>query len=1077
MQENYRDERIRTLLLSTTMAIICTVLMGVIFSIFIGHVSADKASQSGDKVPQMRVGDIWTFYQNQNVNQQIVSQGVTMTITNVRVDVTYTVIEVKSDEYKVSVNSKTTSTGTWSYSFMGQDMSGSFTDVTTSDSSKSYEIYRASDMALKSTHTEASEIISLGSLGTSSATVIIDETASPPLNQYGFTGGTLDIGDQWTVTSTVSSTIKSTPQEGAPQTESTTVTYNVNLKVEEIKNYDPGTGIGPISCFRISQSGTKTSSKLGTSDVSGSLYFSTDTKSLVYDEAESKNLTSYTLITPKPDLKITSQNIKSSKTYPTVGDTVVITANVSNIGAATASNVIVKFYDGTTDLEKDTTIPSINGSSSKEISVNWTPTTAGDHTIKVVIDKANIITETDETNNEATITITVEALQPYNVKLEGTETQGTINSGGSLNFTVSVINKGTSDDTIYITTTGAPTGWTATRSKSSVDLNPNESTNVTVTVTAPQSARGGTMANIVVKGTSKGNPGKIFNYTYAVTVNIVRGILLTPDQASKIIIAGASTTYAVTVKNTGNTDDDISLTTSDAGSWSVSMSHSTISLPPNTQWVVNITINPPAGASVGEPPLVLEVTATSQDGVTSKSITLTTTIKSLTYGVGVSASPERVSIEPNGRLNSVLTIKNTGNMGDTIKLEIKAKESAAQSWTALDKTSIDLGAGKNGEANISITPSQNALAGTYEYTIYGNSTGSSAVTNFTVLTIEVIQVYGVSLTLISPAPSLYAGESTNCTLTIRNKGNGPDTFGLSITNLSSDWSKKFIVSGNETDNVTLGSFSPSNTTTVILSLTAPSSAKGSYTITVKSDSQGNSSESSSMDIVVSILPMGIFEGTVTDKNNNKAISGATIAVKKGDEIIKEETTDDDGHYRIEVKPGTYNLTISKSGYVNNTKKNKDAVAGVSTEVSVNLEGDVSTPPRPDGGDNFITLLLLSGAVVAIIVVAIALTMIRRAKIIAKGSVGRVQYQIPTQEHVRHAPYQTSAQTGYAPYAPPYEQYSPGYPTYQQQPYREQQTMEQNTVKCYNCGYLIPVTSSLRPLTVYCPACGCEGILD
>ncbi|MDI6916392.1 MAG: CARDB domain-containing protein [Thermoplasmatales archaeon] len=68
-------------------------------------------------------------------------------------------------------------------------------------------------------------------------------------------------------------------------------------------------------------------------------------------------------------------------------------------------SVIVNFYDGDPTVSGTligiSILPPIPASNSEVASINWTPTTAGNHTIYVVIDPNNLIAESDETNNEA----------------------------------------------------------------------------------------------------------------------------------------------------------------------------------------------------------------------------------------------------------------------------------------------------------------------------------------------------------------------------------------------------------------------------------------------------------------------------------------------------------------------------------------------------------------------------------------------------------------------------------------------------------------------------------------------------
>jgi len=106
-----------------------------------------------------------------------------------------------------------------------------------------------------------------------------------------------------------------------------------------------------------------------------------------------------------PDLTLSSTDISfSPASQPTEGDSVTITATVRNIGEAAASDFRVSFFDGDSLIGIDTI--SVTAGFTTTASTTWIAV-AGDRTIKVVVDSGGAITESDETNNEASKTITV----------------------------------------------------------------------------------------------------------------------------------------------------------------------------------------------------------------------------------------------------------------------------------------------------------------------------------------------------------------------------------------------------------------------------------------------------------------------------------------------------------------------------------------------------------------------------------------------------------------------------------------------------------------------------------------------
>ncbi|NJN81423.1 MAG: hypothetical protein HC802_03495 [Caldilineaceae bacterium] len=96
---------------------------------------------------------------------------------------------------------------------------------------------------------------------------------------------------------------------------------------------------------------------------------------------------------------------------PTAGEEVTIKATVHNKGTADASSITVQFADttaGGTQIGSDQTIVSLAVGQSSTVQVTYDTTDKeGDHEIKVAVDPGNVIVELDESDNQATKTLTV----------------------------------------------------------------------------------------------------------------------------------------------------------------------------------------------------------------------------------------------------------------------------------------------------------------------------------------------------------------------------------------------------------------------------------------------------------------------------------------------------------------------------------------------------------------------------------------------------------------------------------------------------------------------------------------------
>lgn len=111
-----------------------------------------------------------------------------------------------------------------------------------------------------------------------------------------------------------------------------------------------------------------------------------------------------------PDLTITWENITFSDDTPQEGQVIELYAIIENFGPVSASNVEVRFYlgDPQTGILLETKVLKIPGTGTNSTSILWDTTGyAGYHNITVVVDAADYVFESNESNNIANNTIVV----------------------------------------------------------------------------------------------------------------------------------------------------------------------------------------------------------------------------------------------------------------------------------------------------------------------------------------------------------------------------------------------------------------------------------------------------------------------------------------------------------------------------------------------------------------------------------------------------------------------------------------------------------------------------------------------
>ena len=161
-----------------------------------------------------------------------------------------------------------------------------------------------------------------------------------------------------------------------------------------------------------------------------------DSNNEITESNETNNIKTYSLSTLAPDLII--ESIIWSPESPSEGDTVTFSVTIKNQGNGRASPSRVDFYiDGSSRGSQE--VPEINAGATATKTFTWVAQ-AGPHAIKTVADGINYITESDETNNEKTITFS--PVPPDLIVETITWSPAIPAKGDMVTFTVTVKNQG-----------------------------------------------------------------------------------------------------------------------------------------------------------------------------------------------------------------------------------------------------------------------------------------------------------------------------------------------------------------------------------------------------------------------------------------------------------------------------------------------------------------------------------------------------------------------------------------------------------------------------------------------------------
>ncbi len=160
-----------------------------------------------------------------------------------------------------------------------------------------------------------------------------------------------------------------------------------------------------------------------------------------------------------PDLRIGSEDITLSSGPYYEGSLVTITANIANAGFYPATNISLGLYDGNpasggTQIGATHFISSIDAAGSASIPlIFYTMGTPGTHVLYIVVDNENIVAETNETNNSASITIDIQEPVLPNPSITANDIalpSSSLKEGDRLTVSGTILNRGAAASNILV---------------------------------------------------------------------------------------------------------------------------------------------------------------------------------------------------------------------------------------------------------------------------------------------------------------------------------------------------------------------------------------------------------------------------------------------------------------------------------------------------------------------------------------------------------------------------------------------------------------------------------------------------
>ncbi len=354
----------------------------------------------------------------------------------------------------------------------------------------------------------------------------------------------------------------------------------------------------------------------------------------------------------------------------------------------------------------------------------------------------------DEASETHDVTIQVDVSQRYEVQmLPRTETKAA-EANDILEFSITVKNKGTGEDTFDLELGGEVGISWGSLSNVSLTIPAGGSADVILTVEVPADAqpKSDGAYEILVNATSVDNATAIDSVARYIDVEKKElEVEITAESSIAQAEPGDSAYFDISVKNIGNDVDTVTLTfPTDSRKWATFVATGTdthtLNLTVNQQKTVRVQVTLPVYANAtGQDKTALEsstyqvtVKATTGDGSQSDTASLSTNIQQI-YGTELTAQgastvityPSTEALTSERQEKFSFKVKNLGNKLDTIDVEVSGSGSTfPDEWSASIHTSSScsgafsgsVGAGTSKTFYLCITPDQDSEPG--NYTVY-----------------------------------------------------------------------------------------------------------------------------------------------------------------------------------------------------------------------------------------------------------------------------------------------------------------------------------------------------------------------
>ncbi|PKK86473.1 MAG: hypothetical protein CVT48_00975 [Thermoplasmata archaeon HGW-Thermoplasmata-1] len=322
---------------------------------------------------------------------------------------------------------------------------------------------------------------------------------------------------------------------------------------------------------------------------------------------------------------------------------------------------------------------------------------------------------------------------------------GSVRSGESRTYEITVENKQTIDDTILVVACPVPAGWNVTfasgSKETSVSLGAGNSTKLILAVKAPVDAIAESEFLTTVRGVSSNVA--IFDKVGIITkVTGQVGVRIDYDYLAKTVEPGGYFNYPIRIWNEGTDWDTISITTSaPQPGWTVAAADAALTIPPLSFKQTYVNVSAPESAEMGVSMNTLVTARSGKDSTIYKTVTFNTTVAIRALDLIKAYNLTMTRQFPAESAFYMLTVKNTGTLTDEFGVTVSMPaELLEQGWNAsLDvNTTSQLLVGQSKDIKLNVTAPLNATSGDYALiSVRAQSQGRVSVAKTAVVNVSI----------------------------------------------------------------------------------------------------------------------------------------------------------------------------------------------------------------------------------------------------------------------------------------------------------------------------------------------------